>query len=75
MTPFGYDVTLYPAPLAADPYPFIALLFAVLDRAEDDAQWLDALEARPPSTWTLHERRRHVRMLLDVPDPRTWLTT
>ncbi len=75
MTPFGPDVTLYPPALDLDPYPFVALLFAVLGRAEEDARWLTALEDRPPESWTLHERRRHVRMLLDVPDPRTWLTS
>jgi hypothetical protein len=72
-TPLGYGATLYPDDFYPNPYPEMFLLIAVLQRAKQDAAWLDALEARAPSTWTLHERRRHTRMLTDVPDPRGWL--
>lgn len=72
-TPLGPGCTLYPLNLYPDSYPERHLLWTILDRARQDADWLDALEARPPSTWTLHERRRYARMLLDVVDPRDWL--
>lgn len=72
-TPFGTGVSLYPDTLFPSSYPEVLLLCAVLKKAQKDADWLDDLETRHPDTWTLHERRRHNRMLLDVPDPREWL--
>jgi len=73
VTPLGPGASIYPDTLTLPPDPEVHLLCAVLKKARQDADWLDELETRDPTTWTLHERRRYHRMLLDVPDPREWL--
>ena len=64
-TPYGEGRTLYPFDPDTDPSPILSLLAAVLRRARDDAAWLTALDNRPTSTWTPHEKRRRGRMLDD----------
>lgn len=75
-TPLGEDVTLYPFDPDADPSPELALLTAIVDLAQRDADWLTNLDRRAPSTWTPHERRRHTRMTADdIVPPRFWLSS
>ena len=75
-TPFGEGRTLYPFDLATDPTPELALLAAVVRRAQEDAVWLTDLEKRTPETWTPHERRRWNRMTAEgIVPPRFWLSS
>ncbi len=72
-TPFGPGVSLYLGDPRCDVLSEYKLLFAVWERAVDDAEWLDELEAKPRSTWTPSQVTQYRRVTHGVLDPRTWL--
>ncbi len=72
-TPYGLGVSLYPPLTKAGTGTLYSLLVGVFDLAERDAEWLDALESRPRSTWNSNERQKRRELTNGCVDPRTWI--